>query len=201
MLKIAITGGLACGKSTVGRYLAGKGVPVCDTDDLAHALMACGCGVFEEILKAFGREVLDNSGEIDRRRLGTRVFSDKKDLAVLNSIVHPGVKKAWNVWLKERRNSGFRCAGVIVPLLYEIGEGSGWDAVIAVCASETVQVSRLLDRGLTAKEIKMRLASQMPVSEKMRLAEYVIINDGPENLLRQQFEMVIEHVMENEKWE
>src|SRR3989339_454478 len=125
MLKIAITGGLACGKSTVGKYLLGKGVPVCDTDDLAHMVMARGGGVFEEIVRVFTMDILNAAGEIDRRRLGKIVFSDKKAMAALNSIVHPEVKKAWNVWLLEQLNGGSICAGVIVPLLYEIAEGVG----------------------------------------------------------------------------
>ena len=201
MVKIAITGGLACGKSTVGEYLSEAGAVVCDADNLAHELMTSGKRVFEEIVGFFGKDILGVDGEIDRQRLGQRVFSNPRELNVLNSIVHPEVKKGWIKWLECSLRTGCRAAAVIVPLLYESGEDKGWDAVVCVYASEALQVQRLAKRGLSLDDIKRRIAAQMSVSEKVKLADYVIMNDGTKDLLRQQAGIILENVRENEKWE
>lgn len=201
MLRIAITGGLACGKSTVGDCLSKAGMAVRDADDIAHELMARGSVVFEEVVRVFNRDILGSNGEIDRHRLGTKVFSNSRELQALNQIIHPEVKRSWIAWLEGRSIEGCRCAGVIVPLLYEIGESKGWDAVVCVYASERTQVQRLIGRGFLLDEIEKRLVSQMSISDKVRLADYVIINDGTVNLLRQQVKMVFENIMKKGKWE
>lgn len=201
MLRIAITGGIACGKSLVGAYISEEGVAVCDADELAHGLMVSGSHVFKAILDLFGPDILGNDGEIDRRRLGSRVFSNHAELTALNAVVHPWVKKAWLAWLENVRTSGGRAAAVIIPLLYEVGEGSGWNAVVCVSASEKVQLERLADRGLSFGDRRKRLGAQMLVSEKMKMADYVIVNNGTKDLLKQQVRIVIEHVMEKKKWQ
>mgnify|MGYP001605868741 CR=1 FL=1 len=199
MLRIAVTGGLACGKSVVGRYLAEADLAVCDADDMAHDLIARGRRAYEEIVAVFGRDILGNDGEIDRRRLGARVFSNPAELEILNRIVHPDVKKRWVKWLESRRKDGCRAAAVIVPLLYEAGEGAGWDAVVCVAASENTQIQRLLERGLSRQDIEQRIGAQMPIAEKVKLADYVIVNEGTMDLLKRQVEIVVENIMEKEK--
>jgi dephospho-CoA kinase len=200
MLRLSITGGIACGKSAVGDFMSEAGLAVCDADDLVHSLTLRGKDVFGDIVRLFGTGVIGDNGEIDRRLLGTRVFSNPGELAALNAIVHPEVKKAWLGWLAEESSRGVKAAAVIVPLLYEVGEGLGWDAVVCVSASEKIQVQRLLKRGLCADEVELRMAAQMPLQEKVRRSDFVIVNDGPRELLGQQVRMVIEHIMEKEKW-
>jgi dephospho-CoA kinase len=107
------------------------------------------------------------------------------------------VKQAWAVWLKEREEEG-RVAGavVMVPLLYEVGEERGWDAVVCVSAGEVVQLGRLKERGFSEAEGRRRISAQMAVGEKMARADYVILNHGTKELLREQTRRVWAHILE-----
>jgi dephospho-CoA kinase len=196
MLTLAVTGGIACGKSTVGSFLADEGVPVCDADDLAHAAMAPGAPVYARIVEVFGRGVLRPGGEIDRAILGARVFADPAERDRLNALVHPPVRQAWAAWLDRQRAREAAAAAVIVPLLYEIGAADGWDAVICVTARRRVQLRRLMERGLGPLEARRRLRAQMPVERKARLADYTIVNNGTRELLKLQTRKVLEYVLE-----
>ena len=196
MLKIAVTGGIACGKSRVGAFLAESGVPVCEADQLAHDLMGPGTRVLDEVVRAFGAGILAPDGGIDRRRLGRLVFAQPEALRALNAIVHPEVKKSWEVWLAARETE-CEAAAVIIPLLYEAGLGAGWDAVICVTASEATQRKRLACRGLTEEDARRRITAQMPTIRKAQMADYVIINDGPEGPLREQTRRVWRHIREH----
>jgi dephospho-CoA kinase len=193
MLKIAITGGIACGKSRVGSFLAEQHVAVCDADDLAHEVTRAGRPVYYAVISKFGDEIVGEGGEIDRQRLGNIVFSDPRKLSVLNSIVHPAVKSAWRKWLSER-GPGTDAAAIIVPLLFETNEAQGWDAVVCVSASESVQVRRLAGRGISEADARKRFSAQMALSKKMECSDYVIHNDGSEGLLREQTRRVVEYI-------
>lgn len=194
MERIAVTGGIACGKSVVGSFLAVEGIAVCEADSLAHELMGSAHPAYAEIVKAFGEKILGNDGAIDREALGKLVFSNKKDLAKLNAIVHPRVKKAWEQWLKDMEER--HAAAVIVPLLYEANEGRGWDAVICVSASEPVQLRRLVARGLSEHDARKRIAAQMAMDRKASFADYVINNVGGKDLLKKQTVRVLRSIME-----
>jgi dephospho-CoA kinase len=195
MVGIAITGGIACGKSLVGALMGGWGVEVCDADDLAHHLMEPGAQAYGPVVAAFGREILTGDGRVDRRRLGDRVFADGGDRERLNAIVHPLVKEAWRDWVS-RRPPETRAAAVLIPLLYEAGEGEGWDAVVCVVASEATQRARLAARGLDGQEARRRMAAQMPLAEKAERADFVILNDGTLDVLREQTMRVLERILE-----
>ena len=195
MFRLAVTGGIACGKSLVGRILSREGVSVCEADRLAHELMVPGTVVYRGVLDAFGGGILGPEGEVDRSVLGKRVFSDPASLRRLNRLVHPHVVSAWRAWLDTVDSD--RPAAVIVPLLYEIGVERGWDAVLCVASAETVQRRRLAQRGLTEAEIDQRLAAQMPLMEKMLKADFVVVNDGSEDLLNRQTVRVLRRLMEN----
>ena len=194
MRRLAVTGGIACGKSAVGSIVADHGIPVCDADDLAREAMTAETPVWREVLRVFGDGVLGAAGQIDRGALGDIVFSDAGKLHALNSIVHPAVKKAWQAWLDARGDAA--AAVVIVPLLYEIGEDKGWDAVVCVSARESDQRQRLRMRGLTENQIGARLAAQMPVLEKATRADHVIFNCGTMDLLREQTSRVLRSALE-----
>ena len=196
MIKLAITGGIACGKSEVGSQLSAAGIPVCEADDLAHAAMAAGRDVHRSVVRAFGSGIVGSDGEIDRHVLGRRVFEDPAALATLNRLVHPEVRRAWVGWLAERRAEGAKMAAVIVPLLYEVGDADAWDVVVCVTAPRDMQVARLMERGLTQVEAGQRIASQMDVKEKAIRADYVIVNHGTFELLKRQTSKVLDSILE-----
>jgi len=195
MIRIALTGGIACGKSLSGYMLREKGHEVIEADQIARDVMKPGTACMSDIKRCFGSGVFDASGDVDRKALGRLVMGDADLRARLNSIVHPLVIQLWEGWLKERENRQ-GLAVVVVPLLYEVGAGSGWDDVICVYASRPVQEARLAERGIPAKEAVNWLSAQMRLSEKMRRADFVICNNGSRDILRQQIDNVAKMIME-----
>ncbi|MDD5705537.1 MAG: dephospho-CoA kinase [Kiritimatiellae bacterium] len=199
MKLIAITGGIACGKSTVAAWLPEWGGAVLDTDAVVHGLEGPGGEAVEPLLAAFGDELRDGAGGIDRRRLGSMVFADGDALARLNAIVHPLVAERMAAWLRRRTPAGTRFRAVLIPLLYEVGWSEPrWDAVVAVVCREQEQIRRLQARGLTAEEARERLSAQMACDEKARRADYVIRNDGDIAALRAATLAVVRALLENE---
>lgn len=183
-MRLGVTGGIACGKSEVGRILASAGWAVRDADDIAHRVMEPGRPVYRRVVARFGRAVLDARGAIDRQKLGRLVFADPEARHALNAIVHPAVRRIWRRWARDRQRRGDPVA-VIVPLLFEVGEAAFWDAVVCVTTPEQTALHRLRQRGLTAREARQRMAAQWPVEEKARHATHVLRNDGDLETLRQ----------------
>lgn len=195
MVRIGVTGGVACGKSLAGSFLVELGVPVLDTDTVAHRVMARGTRAHQEVIRTFGRAVVGDAEEIDRRHLAAVVFSDADRRADLNRIVHPYVREACVEWLRDQPpHRG--AAAVVVPLLFEVAADWGWDATVCVGCSAALQRERLHARGLSEAEMKMRLGSQMPVLDKMRSADYTLYNEGAGSLLKRQLERVMTHILE-----
>ena len=194
MVTFAVTGGIACGKSLTGLLLAEAGVAVCDTDQLAHQLMSRGRPVYDAVVQTFGRVILGPDKAIDRTRLGSLVFDDSRALAKLNALVHPAVKESWRDWLAGQ--SGVKAAAVLIPLLYEVGEEAGWDAVVCVACSPDIQFKRLMERGFSERETRLRMNAQMPIEEKMERADYVIFNEGSVEVLREQTQRVLNDMVE-----
>ena len=194
MTNIAVTGGIACGKSLVGAYLAEQGVPVCDADALAHDAMRKGNVAFDEVVSAFGQGLVGVDGELDRNDLGRIVFSDAVARETLNSIVHPRVEALMRIWLAEQTDR----ACVIVPLLFEAKMDRGWDAVVGVCSSRESQMARLAERGLSLQDAELRIEAQMPLRKKMEMVEFVIVNNGTKELLKRQTLKVMDNIMERE---
>ena len=178
---VALTGGIACGKSTLAGLLAENGCEVLDTDAVVHALEASGGAAVAPIVAAFGPEVLAPDGGIDRRRLGQKVFADEPSRLQLNGIVHPLVREKLTGWLAA---PGDRPKVAVIPLLVEVGWDGDWDAGICVACADVEQVRRLQARGLSAAEAHARLAAQLPLAEKMRRASCVVLNDGDIQALR-----------------
>jgi len=195
MLKIAITGGIAAGKSLVGEGMARRGIAVCDADTLAHEVMRPGTPVALALTAAFGRGIVAADGSIDRRALGRLVFRDERARQTLNATVHPAVRRAWADWI-ERQPGDAPAAAVIVPLLYEIGAESGWSAVVCVIADEAVRTARLRERGLSGEEARLRMAAQMPQEVKAERADFVIVNNGSQAVLGEQTTRVVNSILE-----
>jgi dephospho-CoA kinase len=175
---VALTGGIATGKSHVRARLEALGVPTSDADALARAVVAPGTPGFEEVVRAFGHGILDGSGEIDRRKLGAIVFSDPARRQTLEAIVHPAVRRATDEWFAGLPD-GTPFAVADIPLLYETGRDRDFDTVIVTAVDPEIQVRRVVHRDrLTEAEAQQRVAAQMPIGEKVQRADYVIRTAG-----------------------
>ena len=180
MLKIALTGGIATGKSYVLQQFRHRGVPCLDADLLAHGVIAAGTEATTAIAARFGAEMLAADGAVDRRRLGAVVFADPAARRDLEAIVHPAVYRAIAAGLRAFELVGnYPMAIVDIPLLYETGRAADFDKVIVTMCPPEVQLARLIERGLTPEHAQQRLAAQWPTVEKAARADIVITTDGP----------------------
>src|SRR4051812_1239467 len=179
MLKVALTGGIATGKSYVLSRAQRPGVAALDADVLAHGVTAAGTEATNAIAARFGPEILDTEGAVDRRKLGSIVFSDSTARRDLEAIVHPAVYRAIAAGLRAFELVGdVRVAIADIPLLYETGRAGDFDRVIVtVCAPQT-QIDRLMARGLSREAAQQRLDAQMPAADKASRAAYVVRTDG-----------------------
>jgi dephospho-CoA kinase len=173
----ALTGGIACGKSTVAEFWRQWGAEVLDADPVAHALIAPGGECVEAVAREFGDCVRAAKGGIDRRSLGAIVFADTSARERLNQRLHPAVIRRMRAWAAGIRRDG-KLGVAVVPLLFEAGMEKDWDAVVCVAATEKTMLERLAERGLAPAAARARIASQWPVREKMARADRVIENDG-----------------------
>ncbi len=175
---LAITGGIGCGKSEVGRILKTMGFAVCDTDRVAHDLMKKGTPVYQQVVDFFGTHILSDDEAISRPILGKSVFENPDKREILNLLVHPAVREYLKQWVADVRLKN-QNAAVLIPLLFESKmESMGWDAVICVSSSEQQVLSRLEKRGLGRREVGQRISAQMPLEEKGKQSDHVIRNIG-----------------------
>lgn len=193
MLKVALTGGIATGKSYVLDRLRGLGIPCLDADALAHGVMAAGTEATTAIAARFGAEVLTPDGAVDRAKLGPVVFADPAARRELEAIVHPAVYRAVAAGLRAFATFGtYPLAVVDVPLLFETGHAGDFERVIVTACPEAMQIRRLLARGLSETEARQRMAAQQPTVEKVAKADYVIRTDGTFEETDQQIDAVLE---------
>jgi dephospho-CoA kinase len=177
VLKIGLTGGIASGKSVVASRLAELGAVLVDADALARAVVEPGTPGLARVVEAFGQDMLDGAGRLDRARLGSVVFGNPAQLAVLNGIVHPLVRQAAAGIL------GTAADGAVVvqdiPLLVETGQGSDFHLVIVVDAPDDVRVARMLEhRGMTAEDARSRMAAQASREDRLAAADIILDNSG-----------------------
>ena len=182
-----LTGGIGSGKSTVATHLRARGVPVIDADVLAREVVAKGSEGLAEIVATFGAEVLAEDGELDRPKLAARVFGDEDARRKLNAITHPRVRDLALARVAEHGAAGEPLVCYEVPLLVETGLADALRPLVVVSVSEATQIARTMARdGMTEAEARARIAAQMPLAEKEKLADYVIDNSGArEETLRQ----------------
>jgi dephospho-CoA kinase len=179
MLKIALTGGIATGKSHVLEGLRRRGVPCLDADALAHGVEAAGTEATRAIAARFGDGVLARDGSVDRTKLGPIVFADSAARSDLEAIVHPAVYRAIRAGLRAFELTGNpQLAVVDVPLLFESGRASDFDSVIATVCKPDIQLTRLMARGMNEEAARQRLAAQLPAAEKATRASHVIDTSG-----------------------
>lgn len=190
MLRVALTGGVACGKSVCGRLFAEHGAAVIDADEVAHALLAPGQAVRNAVIGAFGQGIVAGDGVIDRRVLGKLVFDDHAARMQLNGLMHPAVLAALETWVDSCKADGTRVAMAQIPLLYEVAQASVWQRVVCVAAPAAAVMNRLRERGLDEPEVRHRIAAQWPLMDKMERADYMIYNVGTMDLLKEQTTLV-----------
>jgi dephospho-CoA kinase len=183
---IGITGGIGTGKSTVAAAFKRLGARVLDADKIAHAAMRKGKKTYKRIVKEFGKGMLNDHGEIARRRLGYIIFRHRKLYDRLCAIIHPEVIEYSKRYIRKVARSPRRSVVVIdAPLLIEAGMDSMLDALIVVKASLKTQIRRTQKKSaLNRAEIKRRIKNQIPLKDKLKLADYVIYNEGSKEDMR-----------------
>ena len=176
--RVALTGGIATGKSYVLSRLAAAGIPTLDADVLAREAVAPGSEGLAAVVRRFGTGVLNNNGGLDRGALASIVFNDTTARHDLEAIVHPSVRAATDAWL-DGLDDRHRFAVVAIPLLYETGRERDFDAVVVTTCPPDVQLQRLISRdGLSEDEARRRIAAQWPIADKVRRADHVIDTGG-----------------------
>jgi len=185
--EIGLTGGIACGKSTLAEGLRARGWHIIDTDRIAHQLLQPGQEVWKKVVDAFGSSILQGDQSIDRKVLGRLVFADPLLRVKLNEITHPAIRSVWQREREERaRTHPTHFLAVMIPLLFECELEQMFSAVWCVGASRVTQMNRLQARGLSEPEAAQRLASQMPVADKMAHSSVAFWGEGtPATLLLQ----------------
>ncbi|MGH2594751.1 MAG: dephospho-CoA kinase [Actinomycetota bacterium] len=186
MVLVGLTGGIGAGKSTVAAMLAQRGAVVIDADDLARRAVARGTDGFDRVVEAFGREILDADGDIDRRELAGIVFADAERRTALEAIVHPEVARSLAGALEPYQDTD-RIVVYASPLLAEGGQGEAFDVVVVVVADVDRRVERLMhDRGMAADEVRARIAAQLNDEDRARIANVLLDNDGEPGRLEPQ---------------
>ena len=180
MRRVALTGGIATGKSYCLRKFAEAGAPTIDADALARQAVAPDTSGFRAVVLRFGTAILEPDGSLNRAALGRLVFGDPDARRALEAIVHPAVYSAISRWLDAvEKNEGAPAAIADIPLLYETGDEGAFDTVVVAACPPELQLTRLLGRnGLSEEDARMRLASQWPIAEKRARADYVIDTAG-----------------------
>ena len=192
MLRVGLTGNIATGKSHASRVFAELGARVIDADRIAHDLMRPARETYQKVVQAFGREILSPDGAIDRKKLGRIVFNDSEKRLQLNSLVHPDVRNEVlrQIVELERVNP----AGIVIvdaALMIESGSYKVYQRVIVTYCDPALQLERIMARdGLSIEEARARVASQMPMEEKLKYADYKIDTSGTFQQTREQIEQI-----------
>lgn len=177
-LRIGVTGGIGSGKSMVCKIFSILGIPVYDADDRAKSLMVEDQHVIRSIIKNFGEKAYFDNGELDRAYLANHVFNDRKQLKIINAIVHPAVANDFEMWCTRNKD----CQYVIkeAALLVESGSYKSLDFLVTVSASEEIRIARVLARDphRTKEQVQKIIANQLNDAEKISKSTFVITNDG-----------------------
>lgn len=195
MRRVALTGGIATGKSHVLECVRRLGVPCLDADELAHGVTGPGTEATEAIAARFGPSVVGPDGAVDRRALGALVFSDERARRDLEAIVHPAVYRAIAAGLRAFERIGDAPFAVVaIPLLIETGHADDFDRVVATTCPERLQLERLAARGLSPAEARQRLDAQLPAAEKAARADFVIDTSGSYDETDRQVNAIVERL-------
>ena len=194
MIRLGLTGGVGMGKSTASQFLYDLGFKVADTDDIARKLVEPGEPALEDIVKVFGKEVLQDNGELDRKKAAEIVFSDDSKRLKLEEILHPLIRETWELRLNEWSAENEKLGVVVIPLLYETECERYFDKVVCMACSKNTQRQRLLQRGWSDLEIDQRIKAQLLIGEKMSRADYVVWTNGTIDTHAKQWDELISYL-------
>jgi dephospho-CoA kinase len=196
MRRVALTGGIATGKSHVRALFERLGVPTIDADVIARDVVATGTPGLDAIAVRFGPEVLDAHGALDRKKLASIVFADPAARHDLEQIVHPAVRRAIDTWFASL-DPAVPLAIADIPLLYETGRDKEFDIVIVTACDPATQIKRVMARdSITETEAQQRVHAQLPSDDKVQRAHYVIRTDGSFEQTEQKVRRVLESLRE-----
>ncbi len=184
---VGLTGGIACGKTTVAKLFSGLGIPVIDADELAREVVEPGTPGLQQIVGEFGNGVLDATGRLDRKKVGDLVFGDEEARETLNAIMHPLIGAAGARHIAAHQDDPVPYLLYEAALLVETGSYKAFSGLIVVSAEESLQRLRLIARdGFTVTEANARIASQLPLARKIAVADHVVTNNGDLQATRRQ---------------
>ena len=178
-----LTGGIGCGKTTTARMFAEHGYVLMDSDVIVREVLLTDRKIIEAVRSRFGIEVITPSGAVDRHQLARRVFPDKEGLAWLEDLLHP---RLFEYWRQAFAAAPGRSWVVEVPLLFEKSLQNWFDFTICVASDPCVQFARLEQRGLPPSLARQRISKQLPLTQKIQLVDFVLLNDGSSDFLRAQ---------------
>jgi dephospho-CoA kinase len=179
MLRVGLTGGIACGKTAVRRRLEERRIPTLDADAVVHGLLRSGTAVTRRIAESFGEGVIASDGSVDRKALGAIVFGDDEARKTLEAIVHPEVWRAIEGFFEERERASDLVAVVDAALMIETGSHRRYDLLVVVHCRPELQRERLMARdGLSREEAERRIRAQMPVEQKLAYADFLVDTSG-----------------------
>ncbi len=186
MLKVGITGGIGSGKTTVCKIFEKMGIPIYYADDRAKALMVENQALINNLIALFGEQAYLENGQLNRAHIANIVFNDQAKLKELNALVHPAVHQDANDWAAEQAKKNVPYALREAALIFEGGGNHYLDKVITVFADKEVRLARVIARDKSTREaVEARMNKQMPEEEKIKLADFVIYNNGDQSLEEQ----------------
>jgi dephospho-CoA kinase len=195
--KLALTGGIATGKSHARERFEELGIPTVDADEIARKLPRRHSEALEAIVRRFGPAILNRNGTLNRRALAAVVFANPDARHDLEAILHPAVYRAIQAWFEHLELLGRHRIGLAdIPLLYETGRHAGFDKVIVTWCPEDMQIARMLDRGMTEQEAQQRMSAQLPSAEKKARADYVIDTSGSKEDTNRQIDAIFDEIVE-----
>ena len=206
-MRIALTGGIACGKSTLAKFLRELGIRLLDADDVVHELEAPGGAAVPAIVAHFGAGILAADGSVDRPKLAGIVFADAAARRDLEAILFPLVRSRLRAFTSEAARRGRPPSTVplyiaIIPLLFESHWEGDYDIILAITSPLECQIHRMMrTRGYSRVQAEARLAAQMPVAEKAARADFVVVNDSTHEHLKDEARRLVAWLKERAKYE
>lgn len=191
ILKIGLTGGIGCGKSTVVKLFAEAGWGTIETDEVVREMLASDAAVHAALRERWGDAIFLNDGSVDRKAVAAHVFTDADELAWLEALLHPLVRQAWGEVVEADLEANWL---VEIPLLFEKRLETEFDLIVCVTSPPDIVERRMVHRGYSGDEIEQRRNRQMPLEEKARRADCVISNAGNLEFLKQQTKRLIAQI-------